>query len=180
MGPPLADGAHLEGPASTEAGRLIMSPSLDSSIEPLAGLLGTWRGTGRGSYPGIEAFDYGEEISFAHTGLAYLTYSQRTWHPDGAPSHHESGFLRAPGHGTYELLLAHSGGRVESAEGSLTGSRLELVSREVINSRTAHPAQAVIRTLTLDGDELHSELAMAAMGQPMQAHVKSTLRRVSD
>jgi hypothetical protein len=157
-----------------------MSPSLDSSIEPLAGLLGTWRGTGRGSYPGIEAFDYGEEISFAHTGLAYLTYSQRTWHPDGAPSHHESGFLRAPGHGTYELLLAHSGGRVESAEGSLTGSRLELVSREVINSRTAHPAQAVIRTLTLDGDELHSELAMAAMGQPMQAHVKSTLRRVSD
>jgi hypothetical protein len=155
-----------------------MPPHLDSSIEPLAFLLGTWRGNGHGSYPGIEPFDYGEEISFGHTGLAYLTYSQRTWHPDGAPSHHESGFLRAAA-GRYELLLAHSGGRVESAEGSLAGSRLELVSREVVNSRTAHPAQAVIRILALDGDELHSELAMAAMGQPTQPHVKSTLRRVS-
>ena len=156
------------------------APILNSSIEPLAFLLGRWRGDGHGSYPGIEPFDYGEEIAFGHTGLAYLTYSQRTWHPDGAPSHHESGFLRAAGDARYELVLAHSGGRVESAEGSLVAFRLELVSREVVNSRTARPAQAVIRSLTLDGHELRSELAMAAMGHPMQPHVKSSLRRVPD
>jgi hypothetical protein len=154
------------------------SPEVSPALQPLAFLIGTWRGEGHGSYPGIEPFDYGEEVSFGHTGRAYLIYSLRTWHPDGSPSHHEAGFLRAAGDGRCELVLAQSGGRVEYAEGSLSGTRLELASREVVNAATAHPVQAVIRTLTLDGDELRSELSMAAMGQPMQPHVASTLRRV--
>ena len=176
----MADGAHLEGPPPARGGSLTPSPSLHPALEPLAFLLGTWRGTGHGSYPGIEPFDYGEEIRFGHTGQAYLTYAQRTWHPEGGPSHHEAGFLRKAEANRVELVLAHSGGRIEYAQGSIEGSTLELSSREVVNAATAHPAQAVTRTLTLDGDELHSELAMAAMGLPMQPHVKSTLRRVPD
>jgi len=158
----------------------VSSPDVSPVLQPVAFLVGTWRGEGHGSYPGIEPFDYGEEVTFGHTGLAYLTYAQRTWHPDGSPSHHEAGFLRAAGDGRYELVLAHSGGRVEYAEGSLDGSRLNLASRKVVNTATAHPAQAVVRTLTLIGDELRSELSMAAMDQPMQPHVASILRRVPD
>lgn len=153
---------------------------LHPALEPLAFLLGTWRGGGHGSYPGIEPFDYAEEIRFGHTGQAYLMYAQRSWHPDGAPSHHEVGFLRKADAGQLELVLAHSGGRIEYAQGSIDGSRLELASREVVNAATAHPAQATRRTLAFDGDELHSELSMAAMGLSMQLHVKSTLRRVPD
>jgi hypothetical protein len=158
-----------------------MSPTrLDPKLEPVAFLLGTWHGSGHGSYPGIEPFDYDEEVTFGHTGRAYLTYSQRTWHTDGRPSHHEAGFLRAAGDGRYELVLAQSGGRVEYAEGSVIGQRLDLASREVVNTSSAHPTQAVNRSLRLDGDELRSELAMAAMGQTMQPHVQSTLRRTGD
>ena len=156
------------------------SPEVSPALQPLAFLLGTWRGEGHGSYPGIEPFDYGEEVSFGHTGRAYLIYTLRTWHPDGSPSHHEAGFLRAVGDGRYELVLAQSGGRVEYAEGELDGMHLELTCREVVNAATAHPVAAVIRTLTLDGDELRSDLSMAALGQPMQPHVASVLRRVAD
>ena len=155
------------------------SPEGSPALQPLAFLIGTWRGEGHGSYPGIEPFEYGEEVSFGHTGRAYLIYTLRTWHPDGSPSHHEAGFLRAVGDGHYEMVLAQSGGRVEYAEGSLEGRRLELASREVVNTSSAHAVQAVIRILALDGDELRSELSMAAMLQPMQPHVASTLRRVS-
>jgi THAP4-like, heme-binding beta-barrel domain len=154
------------------------SQDVSAALQPLAFLIGTWRGEGHGSYPGIEPFDYGEEVSFGHTGRAYLIYTLRTWHPDGSPSHHEAGFLRVVGDGRYELVLAQSGGRLEYAEGSLNGTRLELVSREVVNAATAHPVEAVMRTLTLDGEELRSELSMAAMGHPMQPHVASVLRSV--
>jgi THAP4-like, heme-binding beta-barrel domain len=57
---------------------------------------------------------------------------------------------------------------------------LEFTSRQVVNAPSANPVEAVLRTLTLDGDALRSALSMAAMGQPMQPHVASVLRRVPD
>ena len=43
-------------------------PPLHPEAEPLAGLLGTWRGEGAGRYPTISPFRYGEEVRFFGRG----------------------------------------------------------------------------------------------------------------
>jgi hypothetical protein len=84
------------------------SPPLHEALGPLAFLLGTWRGTGTGSYPDIDDFQYGEEARFLHYGRPVLAYSQRTWSPaSGAPMHSEMGFWR-PAAGGIEVVLAHA------------------------------------------------------------------------
>ncbi|MDJ1371856.1 hypothetical protein C7K25_10840, partial [Gulosibacter molinativorax] len=62
------------------------------SLEPLAGLIGEWRGTGQGDYPTIPSFRYLEELSFHDIGTPFLVYTQRTWGQHGQPMHTETGY----------------------------------------------------------------------------------------
>lgn len=159
-----------------------MSPNagLVPTLDPLRGLIGTWRGLGRGEYPTIESFEYTEEVTVTETGKPFLTYAQRTWSPEGRPMHVETGYLRVPGDGTIEFILAQPTGQTELAEGTLTagtdGFTADLRSR-VVNSATAKPVAATERTLRLVGDELTVTFAMAAAGQPMTHHLRSVLTR---
>lgn len=159
-----------------------MDVTLHPDVEALAPLLGTWTGTGAGTYPTIEPFSYREEIVFGHVGKPFLAYRQATVRLDtGLPAHAEAGYLRGVGGGRVELVLAHPTGIAEVAEGEAVAGpgRLEvrLASVVVTATATAKEVTQVERTITVEGDVLRYDVAMAAVGQRLQHHLAAELRR---
>ena len=52
---------------------------LHPDLNPLAWLVGTWRGKGHGEYPGSQPFQFAQEVTFNHDGRPFLTYFSRSW-----------------------------------------------------------------------------------------------------
>lgn len=155
-----------------------MEAELHPDVAPLAFLLGTWAGEGRGEYPTIESFGYGEEARWWHVGKPFLAYSQRTWSlDDGRPLHSETGYWRAQPVGRIELVLAHPTGVVEVEEGQVDGTVIELGTTQVARASTAKDVRALSRHLEVHGGVLTYRLAMAAVGRPLQHHLAAELRR---
>ena len=74
------------------------------------------------------------------------------------------------------------GGRLHgSAPATEQGGRLviDLHSTTVGLSSSAKDVMALRRSITVDGDELHYTLMMAAVGQPLVHHLTATLHRQS-
>lgn len=155
-----------------------MTTPLAPALEPLAGLLGSWRGAGEGHYPTIEPFRYVEEVTFGHVGKPFLAYGQRTAHADtGLPLHAETGYWRPVGDGRLEVVLAHPSGILESLAGTVHDGVIELGTDNVIGTATAKSVTALRRRFVLDGDELRYDVAMAAVGEPLTHHLSAVLHR---
>ena len=155
-----------------------VSPVHDD-LAPLAFLVGTWRGGGRGEYPTIDPFRYGEELVFEHVGDPFLLYSQRSWlEPGGEPVHFERGFLRLAGPGHVELVLAHPLGLTEVAEGTVHGTTVDTASEAIGRTGTGDPVTSLACRWRLDGDRLGFHLDMATETTPLTRHLTAELRRV--
>lgn len=157
-------------------------PPLHPLCEPVAFLLGEWRGEGHGGYPEMTPFAYREEMRVWHTGKAYLAFEQRTWQIDATGAtlrevHGESGYLRCLEGGALELTVAMAPGHVEFSSGSVEGMRVTLVSSGVLDSPSAAPVAGVRRTWRLEDDVLRYDLEMSARDQPMTWHLSAALRR---
>lgn len=161
-------------------------PPPHEAVEPLTFLLGTWRGSGEGSYPTIDDFGYVEEITFGHVGKPFLAYGQKTRHATtDLPLHAESGYLRpvglTAGTGAVELVLAHPTGLLEPLVGTFTatddGGRFDLRCPAVVTTPSAVEVVATERRITVAGDRLTYDVAMAAVGQPLTHHLTATLHR---
>lgn len=150
-----------------------------AALRPVVGLIGTWKGEGKGYYPTIADFSYTEELTFADIGKPFLHYAQRTWAPDGRRLHVETGYLRMPTASTVEFVLAQPTGQAELAEGRiLAGDDVEIeVHGRIMNSGTAKQVDATTRRYRLSGDVLLTSFDMAAVGQPMTRHLDSRLTR---
>jgi hypothetical protein len=157
-------------------------PELHPDVAPLAPLLGTWSGDGAGEYPTIAPFGYWEEITLGHVGKPFLAYRQRTTaRDDGRPLHAETGYIRMPGPGRIELVIAHPTGITEVAEGAIQidGARITInvATTTIGRSASAKEVTALRRTFRIDGDTLDYDVDMAAVGLPLQHHLAAHLTR---
>ena len=160
-----------------EANKLSNTP-VHPAVEPLAFLLGRWHGEGKGEYPTIEPFLYGEEIEFSHNGRPFLFYQQRTWNPaDGYPLHSEAGYFRPVAEGRIELVLSQPSGITEILAGTISGQRIDLTSTVVGVSPTAKEVSAVKRAISVVGTTLSYQLDMAAVDQEMSIHLLADLEK---
>ena len=159
------------------------TPPLHPDCEPLAGLVGTWRGRGAGEYPTIDSFEYLEEVTFAHVGKPFLAYGQKTRDAsDDRPLHTEAGYWRPVAADRLEIVLSHPTGVCEILEGSIqTGPTtvFDLRTTSVALTSTAKDVTQLHRRFELDGDILRYRVAMAAVGQPLTHHLEAELHRSS-
>ena len=167
------------------------APDLHEALEHLGFLVGTWHGLGVGGYPTIEQFRYEQEIVFSHDGRPFLQYASRSWIVDDAgerqrPSASEVGWWR-PGAEprSLEVMLAQHTGIVEIYLGEVAFTKVELATDVVARTSTAKEVAGLKRLYGLVGGENGAEkdLAyatdLAAVGQPLQAHLSARLHRVS-
>jgi hypothetical protein len=155
---------------------------LHERLAPLSFLVGTWRGLGVVGYPTIEDGRYEQEVVFAHDGRPFLEYSSRTWilDADGGrvrQSAREAGWWR-PGNGPrdVEVMLAHPTGIVEVYVGEVAFRKVELRTDVVARTETAKEVTALHRLYGIVEDtDLAYAVDLAAVGQPLQAHLSARL-----
>ncbi len=172
-------------------------PPLHPACEPLAALLGVWRGSGHGAYPTVEPFSYTEQVSFSHVGKPHLAYAQKTFDAQtGQPMHAEFGYWRPQSDGGLEVVLVHPTGATEVTQGSFAATgdperplEIELRSVAIGLTETAKEVVQLNRVFWLEaggvtdaaaGDRLSYRLDMAAVGQPLQFHIEAQLERQPD
>jgi hypothetical protein len=160
-------------------------PDLHPALLGLLPYLGTWRGRGRGGYPTIEDFDYGQEVRFSHDGRPFLSYRSRSWllDADGGPVRplaREVGWWRpVAGGDDLEVLLAHPTGVLELYIGRVDGTRVEMVTDAVVRTSTAKEVRSGHRLYGIVEGALMYAYDLAAVGQPLQAHLSARLERVT-
>ncbi len=153
-------------------------PALHPALEPLAFVLGSWKGKGAGRYPDIDDFDYLEVATYTHVGKPFIAYTQRTRDAaTGAPLHAETGYLRPVDDARAEFVIAQPSGIVEVLDVQIQDRRLMMSSTQVLHTPTAKDVDAVVRDLHVNRDELRYSIQMAAVGHSMQSHLDATLSR---
>ncbi|MEU8779146.1 FABP family protein [Streptomyces sp. NPDC048606] len=154
-------------------------------LTPVLALLGRWHGRGEGHYPTLEQdFRYEQEVTFSHDGRPFLRYEARAWLVDGdgapvRPAGREAGWWRVTPDAGLEVVLAHPTGIVETYVGAVSGTEIEIETKDVALTPLAKEVTATRRHYALDGDLLTVVHDMAAVGQPLQHHLTTRLRRRS-
>ena len=156
--------------------------NLHPDLMPLAWLVGSWRGKGRGEYPIVPGFQFAQEVSFNHDGRPFLNYFSRSWIIDEnneiiRPAASEVGFWRMKENNVLEVILAHSTGIAEGWVGIVKGAKIQLEMDQGYSSPSAKIVTAGSRLYGLVEGELFTSYDMAAEGQTLQTHLWSSLER---
>ncbi|WP_028473950.1 FABP family protein [Nocardioides alkalitolerans] len=156
--------------------------NLHPDCGPIAWMLGTWRGNGHGDYPGIEPYQFGQELIFTHDGRPFFHYMARSWVVDEAGEKVredaiETGFLRGKPGGEVELLLAHESGVIEIWLGNAGEGKVEIVTDAIGRVEGAAEITGGKRLYgNVEGDLLYAN-DIAAGGEPLQPRTWARLQR---
>ena len=155
---------------------------LHPDLNPLAWMVGTWRGKGRGEYPTIEPFEFIQEVVFNHDGRPFLNYFSRSWIIDAQgeiirPGGSEVGFWRPKPNKVLEVVLAHNTGISEGWVGVHDGQKIQLAMDQGYSAPSAKIVTAGSRLYGLVEGQLFYAYDMAAEGQTLQAHIWSSMER---
>ena len=158
---------------------------LHPDLNPLAWLVGTWRGKGRGEYPSIQPFEFAHEVVFNHDGRNFLNYYSRSWILDAdgeivRPAASEAGFWRIKPNNVLEVLISHSSGITEGWVGHFDGPKIQLVMDQPYSSPTAKIVTEGVRLYGLVEGELFFAYDMATPEHELQAHIWSTMPRSTE
>lgn len=173
-----------------ESHDLRVGPKLHPALDGLLPYIGVWRGRGRGGYPTIEDFDFAQEIRISHDGRPFLLYESRAWLIDEEsrpirPAGREVGWWRPvlddDGRATNELeaLLTVPTGVMELHLGRRTGTQVEFATDAVVRTATAKEVTGGHRLFGIVEGALLYAQDMAAVGQPLTAHLSARLTRVA-
>ena len=164
-------------------------PDLHPALLGLLPFIGMWRGRGQGGYPGVEDFDFAQEIVISHDGRPVLAYESRAWILDDQSrpvtmASREVGWWRpvtdAQGRATddMEATLTTPTGVMELYLGKVTGTRLEMEADAIVRSPTAREVTAGHRLFGIvDGALLYAQ-EMATEGRGLEPHLSARLPRV--
>ena len=153
---------------------------MHDSIIPLSALVGTWHGAGVASYPTMSDFAYSDEVTFTDIGKPLLAYSQRTWTTEGRLMHVETGYLRVVGEGRVEIVVAIPSGQTELGSGEFSSDDAGVfisTDAAVQVTPTAKAVDRIVRSYRCDGGTLTYDMAMAAVGVGLTAHLHSELTK---
>jgi hypothetical protein len=173
-------------PIDVDTANLGWGVKLHPQCEPLAPLVGVWRGEGLAQYPSLLGeFPYGQQITFAHDGSPFLVYEARAWLLSASgevlrPAAREVGWWRMTEDETIELVLAHTFGICEIYYGGPTSeSSWELGTDTVLRTDTARETTAAARLYgILDDGQLAYVEERALRGLPMKPHLSAQLHRI--
>ena len=164
-------------------------PDLHPALLGLLPFVGAWRGRGQGGYPGVEDFNFAQEIIISHDGRPFLYYQSRAWILDDdskpiRPASREIGWWRPvtddQGRATddMEATMTTPTGIMELYLGRVTGTRLEMEADAIVRSPTAKEVTAGHRLFGIVEGALLYAQEMAAQGRPLEPHLSARLIRV--
>jgi hypothetical protein len=186
--PPWLNAPPLDEYPFEESHDLRVGPKLHPALNHLLPYIGLWRGRGRGGYPSIEDFDYGQEIRISHDGRPFLHYQSRAWLLDAEsrpvrPAGREVGWWRPVLDGDratdgIEAMMSGPTGVMELYLGTVSGVRVELATDAVVRTATAKEVTGGHRLFGIVEGALLYAQEMAAMGHPLSPHLSARLIRV--
>lgn len=188
MQPPWLNAPPVDPYPFEDTHDLRVGPDLHPALNGLLPYIGLWRGRGRGGYPSIDDFDYGQEIRISHDGRPFLHYESRAWLLDAEsrpirPAGREVGWWRPVFDGDratdeIEALMSNPTGIMELYLGRRNGTQVELVTDAVLRTSTAKEVSAGHRLFGIVEGALLYAQDMAAVGHPLSPHLSARLIRV--
>ena len=161
-----------------------MNKKSTTSTEILDILEGTWRGEGRGEFPGVTSFTFRDRLTFTRRDEKTLAYEERNQklydgQTEWLESHWENGFIRILESGELELVGAQIG-RSEVLIGTIDPRekpvRIHFMSKSIMNDPRVVSS---LRTFELEGDTLLYEMEMQTTKVNQSTlHLKIALQRI--